>query len=134
MFFFAFCISLSLFSCDKPNQLENSTWIGKCNFYLVGDDFIGTSYSGLYGTVSINFSIKEATVEVTIDGYLGDGSPLTAKGKGSYVCDNNKITLGIEWKENWIDSKEGVRWEGTIKKNKMTLTISGEKIEFDKVF
>jgi hypothetical protein len=125
---------ISLFSCDKPNQLENTTWIGKCDFYLVGDESLQITYHDISGAVSIDFSSKEANVKVSIGDYDYDNTSFFAEGKGSYVCTNNKITLGIEWKKNWIDSKGGVKWEGTLKKNKMILNISGKEVQFDRIF
>jgi len=123
---------ISLFSCDKPTQLENTTWIGTCGFYLAFDESLQVPYHDILGTVSIDFSSKEANVKVSISEYFT--IPFVVDGKGSYVSTNNKITLGVEWKKNWIDSEGGVKWEGTLKKNKMILNISGKEVQLDRVY
>jgi hypothetical protein len=127
---------VSFLSCDKPNQLENTTWIGKWYFYRVWDESLQVFYHDISGTISIDFSSKEANIEVSLgENPYTNYSSFFAVGKGSYVCTNNKLTLGIEWLlENWIDSQGGVKWEGTLKKNKMILNISGEEVQFNRVY
>ena len=106
------------YSCDKTEKLNGSTWVGTSNF---------TDRDGHSGEVTLHISFTENNADI-IAGfkYYSADEPIICKGKATYECDKNYITIKMKlYNDNngyylfhyWRETN----WSGSFDKNTMNL-------------
>ena len=125
LFTLIFCLftAICFYSCEKTKPLDGTIWTGKTT--------IVDSYYGHYYNTEINIAFKEdnADIRLLVNCY-GDITPI--KGKSTYVCDKNNLSIKTTWNNDWY-LLHNTNWVGTFEKNTMTLKdVFGKTVEFAK--
>jgi hypothetical protein len=148
-------ITMNFFSCGKPytprplsEELPNTVWQGQESYSFRIPDTETLKDGSYYGSVKILFLKDEASISANytfnyqyLDTTYGyeywyNGSQYgTFKGNATYSCNEDDITIKIQWDNELAEEFGGNEWIGTCNENRYSMflrNVFGEIITFRK--
>jgi hypothetical protein len=138
---FSLLVMLGLHSCNKPPQLESTTWEGNAKpdmeiTYVLDNDTVNID---LDITLTIDFNVKDAYITARVSNTSSKPSLIpssTQYYKGTamgYVYEEGKISMDVKWNNERLNTMDDGKWTGEVEKKTMTFNnVFGQMVTFTK--